>query len=345
MPARPQTPRPPYPYREEQVTYESLAPGIKLAGTLTLPPGTGRFPAVVVISGSGAQDRDETVFGHKPFLVLADYLTRRGVGVLRVDDRGVGGSTGNTMEATSVQLARDVLAGVRFLRARREIDPDRIGLIGHSEGGLIAPLAAAESKEIAFIGLLAAPGLPGDQVLLRQTEDVLRAAGASEDEVAMARSTNARLYATMKEEKDSAALAQKARAILTDALEAQGPEARKAGEAAIDRQLGMITSPWLRAFVNHDPRPVLRSVACPVLVLHGEKDLQVAPRENQEAILAALKDGANAQVTASILPGLNHLFQTAPTGSLSEYGTIEETMAPAALDAIGGWVTRVAAAR
>ncbi len=339
---RPQTPVPPYPYREEEVSYESLAPGIRLTGTLTIPPGNGPFPAIILISGSGAQDRDETIFGHKPFLVLADDLTRRGFAVLRVDDRGVGGSTGNTMESTPDETVRDVMAGVKYLQGRSEINAARIGLIGHSEGGLVAPLAASRSKEIAFIGLLAAPGVPGDQILLRQTDDVLRSAGSSEAEIERARTTNARIYATMKAEKDSALLAQKARAILTEALATDSPEAREqaGGQAAIDRQVAVITSPWFRFFVGYDPRPALRSVTCPVLVLHGEKDIQVAAGENQKEILKALTEGGNSKVQTSILPGLNHLFQTAQTGAIGEYGTIEETFAPAALEAIGSW-TRV----
>lgn len=340
---RPQTPVPPFPYLAEEVSYGSLAPGIRLAGTLTKPRGNGPFPAIILISGSGAQDRDETVFGHKPFLVLADYLTRAGLAVLRVDDRGVGGSTGNIMASTPEEMVRDVMAGVTYLKRRPDINAARIGLIGHSEGGLVAPLAASRSEDIAYIGLLAAPGVPGDQILLRQTDDVLRSAGSSEAEIERARATNARIYATMKAERDSALLAQKARAILTEALAADSPETREqaGGQAHIERQVAVITSPWFRAFVNYDPRPALRSVTCPVLVLHCEKDIQVAAVENQKGILDALTEGGNGRVKASILPGLNHLFQTAQTGAVGEYGTIEETFAPAALEAIGSWTRMV----
>lgn len=342
--SRPQTPVPPYPYREEEVSYESLSPGIRLAGTLTIPRGNGPFPAVLLISGSGAQDRDETVFGHKPFLVLADHLTRKGVAVLRVDDRGAGGSTGNPGESTTDEMVRDVMAGVRFLKGRSEINGANIGLIGHSEGGLVAPLAASRSGEIAFIALLAAPGLIGEQILIRQTDDVLRSMGASEAAISHARTTNARIYAAMKEEKDSTLLAQKARAILMESLAADSSGVRQQDgrEAVMDQQIALITSPWFRSFVAYDPRPALRSVTCPVLVLHGEKDIQVAAAENQKEILKALNDGGNTKVKAAILPGLNHLFQTAPTGAIGEYGTIEETFAPAALQAIGSWVESVA---
>jgi hypothetical protein len=343
-PARPQTPVPPYPYREEEVSYESLSPGIRLTGTLTIPPGKAPFPAVILISGSGAQDRDETIFSHKPFLVLADDLTRRGCAVLRVDDRGVGGSTGSTMNATTEDLVKDVMAGVRYLKGRSDIAAAHVGLIGHSEGGLIAPLAASRSDEIAFIGLLAAPGVPGDQILLRQTNDVLRSMGASDTDIEHARTTNARMYETMNTEKDSTLLAQKIRTILMesgarDSVDRQ--EKEPASRAAIDGQVAMLTSPWFRFFVGYDPRPALRSVTCPVLVLHCEKDIQVAAAENQKEILKALAEGGNSTVQASILPGLNHLFQTAQTGAIGEYGTIEETFAPGALEVIGSWTRMV----
>ena len=342
--ARPQTPGHPYPYREEDVSYESLTSGVRLAGTLTIPPGNGRFPAIILISSSGAQDRDETIFGHKPFLVLADDLTRRGFAVLRVDDRGVGGSTVSTMESTTEDLVKDVLAGVRYLKGRAEINAARIGLVGHSEGGLIAPLAAAQSKEISFIGLLAAPGLPGDHILLRQTNDVLRSTGASDTDIERAHTTNAQIYEMMKSEKDSALLAQKVRAILTQSGAGEsvdGQEKASGSQTAIDGQIAMVTSPWFRFFVGYDPRPALRSVTCPVLVLHGEKDIQVGTVENQKEILKALGEGGNSRVRAAIMPGLNHLFQSAQTGSIGEYGTLEETFSPAALEAVGDWVAEV----
>ena len=338
--SRPQLPKPPYPYHEENVSYESLAPGVRLAGTLTLPAGEGPFSAVVLVSGSGAQDRDETIFGHKPFLVIADYLTRRGFAVLRVDDRGVGGSSGSTAETTTEVFVQDVMAGVRFLNDRPDIRAERIGLLGHSEGGLVAPLAASRSNEIAFIGLLAAPGLPGDQLLLRQTADVLRSTGASEEDIRRACATNERIYAVLKEESDSATTVGEVRAILNESRAADAPNRQDSttSEQITNRQLTMVVSPWFRFFVRYDPRPALRKVSCPVLVLHGEKDVQVAPAENQREIVRALHEGGNGAVTAAVLPRLNHLFQTAKTGAISEYGTIEETFAPAALDALGAWM-------
>jgi pimeloyl-ACP methyl ester carboxylesterase len=337
--ARPQMPAPPFPYAAEEVSYESLSPGIRLAGTLTVPREGGPFPAVILITGSGPQDRDESLMGHKPFLVLSDYLSRRGVAVLRLDDRGIGGSTGSTMGATTKDFVQDVLAGVSYLKERREVNPARIGLAGHSEGGLVAPLAAGESKDVAFIVLLAAPGLPGEQILVRQTEDVLRSTGSTEAEIERARAANAKIYAAMREVKDSTLLAKKVRAVLMES--AAGDSAGQdpmSSPAALEGQMSMLMSPWFRFFIGYDPRPALRSVACPVLALNGEKDIQVAAAENQAEIVKALREGGNTQVTARILPGLNHLFQTAQSGAIAEYGTIEETMAPAALEAIGAWI-------
>lgn len=337
---RPQEPAKPYPYREEEVTYENKPAGIKLAGTLTLPKGAGPFPAVILISGSGVQDRDEALIGHRPFLVLADYLTRRGMAVLRVDDRGVGGSTGDTLRSTSSDFAGDALAGVAYLKGRREIDAARIGLIGHSEGGLVAPLAATRSQDVAFIVLLAGPGLPGEQIIYLQTDLILRASGATDEQAARERELQESLFAVVKEESDPAPAAKRLREILAAYLDKLPPE-EKAGlneEAFIEGQVKAVLSPWFRFFLTYDPRPALQQVSCPVLALNGEKDLQVPFRENLTAIEEALKAGRNKDFTVKSLPNLNHLFQTCTTGSPAEYGTIEETISPVALQAIGDWL-------
>ncbi|MGQ9779959.1 MAG: alpha/beta hydrolase family protein [Bacillota bacterium] len=340
---RPQEPRPPYPYRAEEVVYLNEKAGVRLAGTLTIPTGEGPHPAVILISGSGAQDRDETIMGHRPFLVLADYLTRRGFAVLRTDDRGVGGSTGSLDTATTADLAGDVLAGVAYLKARPEIDPARIALVGHSEGGLVAVLAAARAKEdVACIVLLAAPGLPGEELILRQTELILRAAGAPEEVVRRERRLQERLFAVLKEEKDQAAAAARLEVIFRDYLEELSAAERQAltgqEEAFIRRQIEAVLTPWFRFFLTYDPRPALREVICPVLALNGEKDLQVPAAENLPQIEAALRAGGIRDFTVKVLPGLNHLFQTCKTGSPAEYGQIEETFSPAALAIIGDWL-------
>jgi fermentation-respiration switch protein FrsA (DUF1100 family) len=338
---RPQEPTKPYPYIEEEVGYENAEAGIKLTGTLTLPKSGGPFPAVILISGSGAQDRNETVAGHRPFLVLADFLTQRGIAVLRLDDRGVGGSTGNVMEATSEDFAGDVLAGVKFLDTRKEIDPQKIGLIGHSEGGIIAPIAAVESPDVAFIVLLAGTGLTGEEILYLQSDLILKSIGAGEKVRAMERSSSEQIFDVIKQEKNQSVADKKIRKIMTDTLgKLSDPEkeALGASEAAIEIQLKMIMSPWFRFFLEYDPKPTLMKVKCPVLAMCGQLDLQVPPKENLSAIEEALKAGGNSSYTIKELPGLNHLFQKAQTGAISEYARIEETMSPMVLETISQWI-------
>jgi pimeloyl-ACP methyl ester carboxylesterase len=338
---RPQTPKPPFPYKVEDLTYRNEAAGISLAGTLTLPEGHGPFPAVILISGSGAQDRDETIFQHKPFLVLADALTRRGVAVLRVDDRGVGGSSGSVAKSTSEDFAGDVQAGIALLKSRPEIDGRKIGLIGHSEGGIIAPIVAGRSRDVAFIVLMAGTGLPGDEIMLMQGRLIGKAMGASDKNLEKQDSGRKRLFDIMKTETDAKKAGVALRETVKKLLEELSPEERKqAGDvdSLAESQLKMLESPWFRFFLTFDPRPTLAKVQCPVLALVGEKDLQVPPKENLEEIAKAVQKGGNMRVTTKQLPGLNHLFQTCKTGSVTEYRQIEETISPLALKVIGDWI-------
>lgn len=340
---RPQEPKKPYPYREEEVTYENARAGVKLAGALTLPSSKGPFPAAILITGSGAQDRDETVFGHRPFLVLSDYLTRRGIAVLRVDDRGVGRSTGDMSKATTVDFASDVLAGIKYLKGRQEIDGKKIGLIGHSEGGLIAPLIAAQSRDVSFVVLVAGPGVPGEKILYAQGALITRAVGADEKAVAKERALQKSIFAIVKRERNEKAAEEQLREVFKQTLQGMSEEERKAigdPEVLIKGQIGMVLSPWFRYFLTYDPAPMLKKVKCPVLAVNGEKDTQVPPRENLAAIQAALKAGHNKDYTTLELKGLNHLLQKCRTGSPTEYGGIEETMNPVALKAIGDWIVK-----
>jgi pimeloyl-ACP methyl ester carboxylesterase len=347
--ARPQMPRPPFPYRALDVKYENKAGRVTLAGTLTLPSGAGPFPAVILITGSGAQDRDESLLGHKPFLVLADHLSRRGIAVLRVDDRGVGGSTGSIKTATSDDFAGDVRAGLDFLKGRTEIDGKKLGLIGHSEGGIIAPIAAARSKDVAFIVLMAGTGLPGAQIVEAQAQLILKAAGSSESEMKFERDAQKRLIDIIVQEKDEKAARSKLATALQEIRSALSDSDRKPlsnspgglSEAAVDA----FNNAWFRYFLTYDPRPALRRVRCPVLAINGEKDLQVPAKENLAQIEKALKAGGNRNVKTVELPGLNHLFQPCKTGSPSEYGTIETTIAPEALKKIGDWILEQPPAR
>ena len=336
---RPQEPKKPYLYAEEEVAYENKTDGVRLAGTLTLPRSQKPVPAVILITGSGAQDRNETLFGHKPFLVLADYLTRRGIAVLRADDRGFGRSTGNFMTATSENFVLDVAAGVEFLKARKEINPKQIGLVGHSEGGMIAPMLTAKSSDVAFIVLMAGPGLSGEEILYRQAALILKASGATDEAIAKNRIGQERYFAVIKAERDNTIAARRISEISTQ-LEAGMTEEQKKALRSSDAQTQFMLSPWFRYFLTYDPRPTLRKVQIPVLAINGERDLQVPPKENLAAIAGALKAGGNKDFTTVELSRLNHLFQESKTGNVDEYGTIEETFSPIALQMISDWILK-----
>lgn len=343
--SREQDPVKPYPYDEEEITYENGGAGVKLAGTLTIPQSKGPFPAVILITGSGQQNRDEEIFGHRPFLVLADYLTRQGIAVLRVDDRGIGGSTGNFSQATTEDFAGDVLAGIEYLKSREEIDSTRIGLIGHSEGGLIAPMVAVQSPDVAFIVLMAGSGITGEEILYLQSDLIYRAEGVDNETIAQNEALMKSMYSVVKEEQNNTIAAEKLHKLIMDEIANMSEEEKqRAGysvtnlEAQINAQVQTLISPWRRFFLTYDPSPTLMQVKCPVLAINGEKDLQVTPEENLQAIEEALEAGGNKDYTVKELPGLNHLFQTAQTGSPFEYAKIEETISPVALELIGDWI-------
>jgi pimeloyl-ACP methyl ester carboxylesterase len=334
---RPQHPKKPYPYVEEELTFESKAKDVKLAGTLTKPKGDGPFPAVILISGSGPQDRDETLMGHKPFLVIADYLTRRGIAVLRYDDRGIGKSTGRFADATSKDFADDAAGAVAFLKPRKDIG--KIGLMGHSEGGLIAPMVAAENPDIGFIVLLAGPGEPGDVILIAQGQLIVKAMGGDEKALARQKSVQTKLIGMVKEGADEAMLKAALKDIEKELTDEEKKELDKVRGAA-EGQIARLGTPWFRFFLTYDPRPTLGKVKCPVLAVNGDLDLQVPAKENLEAIEKAVRAGGNTDVTVRQFPALNHLFQTSKMGLPTEYGKIEETFAPAVLETIGEWITK-----
>jgi fermentation-respiration switch protein FrsA (DUF1100 family) len=332
---RPQNPVKPYPYKEEQLTFPNAKAKISLAGTLTLPSGPGPFPAAILLSGSGPHDRDESLVGHRPFLVLADHLTRKGIAVLRFDKRGVGKSTGDYANATMEDFTGDAEAALAYLKTRKEIDATKTGLIGHSEGGLIAPMVATHSQTVTWIVFLAAPGLKGEDVLLLQSELILRVAGVNDGEIARTLAFNKQTYAFVRQEKDPAVLEAK----LNDLVESTSTGAALA-PAAVQSQVRLLVSPWFRFFLDYDPVPTLQKTLCPLLALNGERDLQIPPKENLAKIRKALQDGGNSDFQTNELPGLNHLFQHCPTGSPTEYGGILETMAPEALNAVSDWVLK-----
>jgi pimeloyl-ACP methyl ester carboxylesterase len=342
-PARYQEPVKPYPYYEEEVSFENKDDGVTLAGTLTLPQKNGVFPAVVLISGSGPNNRDEEMLEHKPFLVIADYLTRNGIAVLRFDDRGTAASTGNFQAATSYDFSKDAEAGLKYLQTRKEINRKKIGLAGHSEGGgIIAPMIAARNNDVAFIVLLAGSGIRGDQILLMQQELLLQASGANEENIKQSKIINTAILNIVLQSTDTEQL----KIDLTDYFKEtlnNIPDNEKTtaiynDDNFITSKVKSVANPWMQYFIKYDPAPALEKVKCPVLALNGEKDLQIPAKANLEAIKAALNRGGNRNVTIKEIPGLNHLFQECKTCLITEYASIEQTFSPVALDEILKWI-------
>lgn len=337
---RPQEPKPPFPYTSENVTFTNDKFNIKLAGTLTIPSGTGPFKTVIMITVSGAQNRNEELMGHKPFLVIADYLSRNGIAVLRYDDRGVGGSQGNYAEATSEDLATDAEAAFNYLKNNPKINLKEIGFMGHSEGGLIAPIVASTHADVGFIVSLAGPGVTGQQIILRQTQDISRLSGQKESDIKETVETNKRLYAVLRKEKDNKKAEIKILALYKEILEKK-KTSKEDTEKAVNQlkmTFGSSVYTWFRYFIVTDPARFWKKVECPVLALNGEKDLQVAARENLPAIEKALKSSGNKYVKTVKLPELNHLFQHCKTGLPAEYSSIEETFSPDVLKIIADWI-------
>jgi len=345
-PNRPQEPQPPFPYHVEEVTYENAAAGITLAGTLTMPSSQGPHPAVILISGSGAQDRDETIMGHKPFLLLADHLTRRGIAVLRYDDRGVGGSGGNTMLATLQDNATDVEAAIAFLKTRPELDSGRIGLMGHSEGGWVAPLVAMTNDDVSFIVMLAGPGVSAEDLLFAQQEALLTVAGVSADYIEGNAMVSKVMFEILREDDNPETV----NAELIRRVEVLKQESTPAQREGIEQvmtsispeqwqsQIRTMTTPWFRGLLDYDPTEAFQELDVPVLALIGELDLQVPPSQNIPALEEAFTNGKATDYTVRVLPQLNHLLQTATTGAIGEYAQIEETMSPVALKIISDWI-------
>ncbi|MFH1964417.1 MAG: alpha/beta fold hydrolase, partial [Acidobacteriota bacterium] len=336
-PERPQEPARPYPYDVEDIVCDNREAGVRLAGTLTIPRTEGPFPAVRLIGGSGPLNRDDECFGHRTFLVLADYLTRRGLAVLRLDKRGAWESGGHFENATTKDFADDALASIAYLKSRKDIDSGRIGLIGHSEGAMIAPMLAASSADIAFIVMIAGPGMPLDEVMSLQKCIEAEINGADPGKVAFLRTWYSRFYHAVKSDKDNDAVAEKIRRIYSG-LTQQQEEMLGWSEAKLNSEIKTVLSPWWRYLLKFIPSDFLAKVECPVLAATGSIDLQVSSRRNLNRIGEALKAGGNPDCTIIELDDMNHLLQTAETGAESEYGQIEETVSPAALQTIGDWI-------
>ncbi|WP_299209547.1 acyl-CoA thioester hydrolase/BAAT C-terminal domain-containing protein [uncultured Dokdonia sp.] len=346
-PNRPQEPQAPFPYTVQEVTFENKAANAIFSGTITLPKvvfkGKKKLPAVILISGSGPQDRNEELLGHKPFLVIADYLTRNGIAVLRYDDRGTAKSTGKFTGATSADFATDAQAAFDFLKTHPDIDASKIGFAGHSEGGLIAPMVAATNKEVAFIALIAGVGQPGDELLMDQGYLIGKAQGLDDEMLRKNRIAQETMFNIVKEnygdtEKIKTALT----AYLENALD-QNPEMIPEGstkENLMKREINTLVSDWFQYLIITDPRPTLEKVTCPVLAINGSLDLQVPSKKNLDNIEESVKKGGNTDVTIVEFPNLNHLFQTTTTGSPSEYALLEETFSPDALKVLSDWIIK-----
>jgi uncharacterized protein len=332
---RPQTPRKPYPYTEEELDFPNAKAGITLAGTLTMPRGPGPFPAAILLAGSGPLDRDEADSGHRPFLVLADHLTRMGIAVFRYDKRGIGRSAGDYDQATTADFAADAEAALTFLKVRPGIDKRRIGFIGHSEGGIIAPMIASRSADVAWVVILAGPATKGEETLLLQSDLITRAAGMTSDQVVKSLDFDRESYNLVRHETNRAALESK----LQDLVKVSGLGAA-APSAVLQRQIHWTSSPWFRYFLDYDPVPALQQTKCPVLILSGEKDLQVPPKENLQLAQKALETGGNKDFQVTELPGLNHQFQHCYMGLPEESRAIEETFANDALSTISAWIVK-----
>ncbi len=341
LPSRPQLPEEPYPYHSEEVSFLNKAEGINLSGTFTRPKKEGQFPAVVLVSGSGPQDRDETIMDHKPFLVIADYLTRRGIAVLRYDDRGFGKSAGNFTSATTNDFASDAAAAIDYLQNRPDVHANQIGIIGHSEGGIIAPMVSEMKKPVAFVVLLAAPVLPGYDLLLLQNETIRRQQGNTEEEISTSLAIQRKLLKIVKEEQDSRKASEELRKHLLAAYDSLPAGVRRSGDASqavISGQLAQLLSPWFRNFVSYNPAASFSSLNKPALALYGTKDVQVPAKENAGALTQIITQHNKSNIRVEVLEGLNHLFQPAGSGLPDEYNRIETTIAPEVLELMSDWI-------
>jgi len=338
--ARPQEPVPPFPYLVKEVTFKNEKQNIILAGTLTMPEGEGPFPAVVLITGSGAQNRDSELMGHKYFWVLADLLTRQGIAVLRYDDRGVGESQGVYSTATSADLATDAEAALAYLKSLEMTDPELTGLEGHSEGGLIAAIVAASNPDVDFIVSMAGTGVTGEDVIQKQNYDIGKLSGVSEEELQKSYNSNKTFFAVIKEEPDDEKAIEKMTGLAKEMLVSENLSQAEEDQAMkqIQSSFGTLTDRWFRHFITTDPAQYWEKISCPVLALNGSKDVQVDADINLKAIEKAVKSGGNTNITVIKAEGLNHTFQHCETGLPSEYGDIEETISPEVPEIIAAWI-------
>jgi hypothetical protein len=330
--ARPQDPQPPFNYCINEVTFRNEKEGFDLTGTLTIPEGDGPFPAMMLVSGSGQENRDEELMNHRPFWVIADYCARHGVAVLRYDDRGVGGSGGEVATATSMDFSYDAEAAFDYLRSQAHIDASRVGILGHSEGGIINFMVSARRPEVAFLVSLAGPAVNGIEVLKEQQKAILRASGMTEEAVQFSSNANAQLFdiieaSSSREEADS---------LMRQLVKGWGYN-----EELTEQTVSQMTMPWMYYFLKYDPTEAIIKTNCPALLLNGSKDLQVIITQNFPAYEKIIAEHGKTNLTLREMPDLNHLFQHCETGSPSEYFEIDETISPEVLEMIVEFVKKI----
>ena len=329
---RPQDPQPPFDYRVTEVSFTNEKEGNTLTGTLTIPKGKGPFPAMVLVSGSGQQNRDEELMNHRPFWVIADYCARHGIAVLRYDDRGMGGSTGEVENATSMDFSYDAEAAFDFLRKQKHIDASRVGILGHSEGGIINFMVSARRPEVAFLVSLAGPAVNGIEVLKEQQVAILRASGMTEEMIAFSQNSNRQLFDIVESSNDR----EEADSLMRQLVKSWGYN-----EELTEQTVSGMTMPWMYYFLKYDPTEAIVKTNCPALLLNGSKDLQVIASQNLPAYEKIIADYGKTNLTLHELPDLNHLFQHCETGAIEEYATIDETISPEVLEMIVGFVKKI----
>lgn len=331
---RPQDPRPPFPYSSEEVRIP--AGDVTLAGTLTIPPGDGPFTGVILLTGSGPQNRDQEIMDHRPFAVWADALTRAGFAVLRCDDRGIGGSTGDFASATLREFADDAEACWRWLSARDHVK--RVGLMGHSEGAIVAAHVAARNERVAFVVMIAGPGLTGRGTLLAQNRALMLAAGLNDEQAEAVVLAAGNLFDALEQDLPQEELLARVKTlILTQS--STNPLPDEALHEMARASLRQIQTPWFRTFLTHDPAADLRRLSVPVLALFGSLDLQVVPAVEMPPMEAALRTAPTTDVTARVFEGLNHLMQPARRGTIDEYSAIDTTVSPEVLRTVSDWLS------
>jgi hypothetical protein len=329
---RPQEPKAPFDYQIEEVKFKNTKDQITLAGTFTYPNGDGPFPTVILISGSGGQNRDEEIFNHKSFWVIADYFAKNGIATLRYDDRGIAQSEGNFATSTSADFAEDAKAGIEFLKVHPKVNSSKLGIVGHSEGGMIAPMVAASDSSIGFIILLAGPGIPIDELMILQNNEVSKANGLSKSMIEQNSILNQKCYAIIKTEKDLSKAKTKLNKLFAKS---------EMAEIDIQNTINLITSPWFRYFIQYDPSISLEKVKCPVLALNGDKDIQVTANENLAGIEASLKKAGNQNYEVKLVENKNHLFQTTQKLGIDEYMENEESFAPDVMKLMLDWIQKI----